>query len=175
MADFTGFRVGKLTVLRKDEDAEQSRMWVCECDCGTVKSVRSDHFTDGRVLSCGCHRIQKNVDRLTTHGRSSTREYRIWRNMKNRCEWDKWPEWHLYGGRGVRVCKEWSESFEAFFSFMGESPTNKHSIDRIDPYGNYEPGNCKWSTPKEQANNTRAKKAEHGVVFKDSRDGGWME
>lgn len=160
--DLLGQRFGRLLVIKDAPRMGSHRGWQCQCDCGAFTNVRTDHLRHGRVVSCGCQRAEKASARLKTHGRSKTREYRIWRNMKNRCEWDKWPEWHLYGGRGISVCKRWSESFEAFFADMGKCTTPTHSIDRIDGNKGYEPGNCRWATPTEQARNTRTYKAKHG-------------
>lgn len=159
--DLTGKRFGRLTVVALAENIGGKRGWQCKCDCGSAPVVRHDHLAGGRVVSCGCHRAAASGARNRTHGRSRTAEYRIWRNMLNRCHWDKWPEWHLYGGRGITVCDEWRASFEAFFVHMGERPTSTHSIDRIDGNKGYEPGNCRWATPTEQARNTRTYHAAH--------------
>src|SRR3990170_6647395 len=142
-------KFGRLTVLLKDESRSARTVWVCLCDCGVHKSVRADHLKSGRVVSCGCHRGELAGNRERTHGKSKTKIYRIWRNMINRCHYEKWPERHLYGGRGIVVCDRWRESFEAFYSDMGDVPDGK-SIDRYpNKNGNYEPGNCRWATAKE--------------------------
>ncbi len=82
-------------------------------------------------------------------------EYRVWAGMKSRCLNENSQKYHLYGGRGIKICKEWLDSFYNFYNDMGPRPTDKHSIDRIDSDGNYEPNNCRWATAKEQASNRK--------------------
>ena len=89
------------------------------------------------------------------HNASNTPEYRTWAGMKNRCLNPNNPRYKSYGGRGISVCSEWIESFSAFLSHVGLKPSPLHSIDRINNDGNYEPGNVRWATAKEQARNTR--------------------
>jgi hypothetical protein len=85
---------------------------------------------------------------------SETPEYRHWINMKSRCDNPRTPGFD-YGGRGIKVCARWRDSFQNFFADLGPRPSPSHSVDRIDSNGNYEPSNCRWATPKEQGRNTR--------------------
>jgi hypothetical protein len=118
----------------------------------------------GNTRSCGC--LQREVvalaapAHLRTHGFTKHPLYRTWKGMHERCSNPKLKAWPLYGGRGVCVCARWSGpfGFPNFLEDMGDKPTPKHSIDRYpDPYGNYEPSNCRWATPKEQNDNQRHK------------------
>jgi hypothetical protein len=152
---FKGQRYGKLTVIRKQIKPTVTGVhFLCRCVCGTKKLVRTDHLAKGITISCGCH--QK------THALSSTRTYRIWMNMKYRCFNPNAPQYKNYGAIGITVADHWL-NFQNFFDDIGHSPTDHHSIDRINVNGNYEPGNCRWATKKEQANNRRNN---HIIEFK---------
>lgn len=105
-------------------------------------------------MSCGCFNRERSREQLTTHGKSKTKTYKTWDCMKQRCYNPNDNNYPNYGGRGIRICDRWLESFTNFYDDMGDRPKHK-TIDRIDVDGNYEPGNCKWATPKEQCNNTR--------------------
>lgn len=165
----TGKRFGKLTVRRQDGTNRHGKaVWLCSCDCGGETRVVGSDLTSGHTRSCGCLHVDEVRSRMTTHGqaRHSTRSslYHVWSQMKSRCTNPKNAGYPNYGGRGIRVCDEWARSFEAFAAHMGERPSPAHSIDRIDNDGNYEPGNVRWATPKEQRHNRRPQRGrtEHG-------------
>ena len=143
--DITGQRFGRLIAL---EIARRNpTRWLCHCDCGNKTIVQLGHLTTGDTKSCGCQRGSP------THRRYKTRTYYIWAAMLRRCRNSKASNYKNYGGRSIKVCDRWMK-FENFLADMGESPA-KLSLDRINNDGNYEPGNCRWTTASEQAKNRR--------------------
>lgn len=124
------------------------------CVCGNKLNVRLTNLVNGKKISCGC--LIKDVlrnKRTTMHNLSRTREYRAWRGMIIRCYNKNYKLFHRYGGRGITVCDRWKSSLLNFISDMGNCPSGKSSIDRIENDGNYDPDNCRWSDPIEQSNN----------------------
>lgn len=131
------------------------------CSCGNETTATSWKLTSGYKASCGC----AFRDAITTHGKSRTRAYRIWQHMRQRCSDKATGETRdNYYGKGIRVCERWQQ-FEAFLQDMGE-PEDNQSLDRINPNGNYEPGNCRWATAAMQGRNTTRNK----VVMVDGRE-----
>lgn len=159
--DLTGQRFGRWTVLEccgRSNDGQ--KVYLCRCDCGTEKKIRSGNLRNGDTQSCGCLAAEKNAERsrkrLLVHGGCGTRLYRIWFDMRRRCGYEKSINWHLYGGRGIKVCEEWENNFVAFRDWALENGySDELQLDRIDNDRNYEPGNCKWSSRVEQGNNRR--------------------
>lgn len=152
-----GKKFGRLTVCSKFISENGKRKFLCKCDCGNEVYVLTKHLISGHTQSCGC-KIDKNfIGNISrTHGMSETRIYGIWLKMRNRIHMKNIKEYKNYGGRGIKICKEWDESFENFCAWaMLNGYRYDLSIDRIDVNGNYEPSNCRWTTAKVQANNTR--------------------
>lgn len=159
--DLTGVRFGKLTALCRAEKKNDTYMWKCVCDCGNSAVVYLPSLTKGATKSCGC--LQKEIaattmrDSKTAHGKakrgSVTKEYRIWGNMKKRCQNENTPAYKDYGGRGITVDYRW-QRFENFFDDMGECPVG-HSLERVDNSRGYGKENCVWATKKAQSRNTR--------------------
>lgn len=156
----SGMRFGegcRLEVLREVEPlysgGQRQRAVECRCDCGSVGIYRLYSLRNGNTRSCGCL-LEESGPR--THGGSDLPEYGIWCGIRRRCSNPKDAAWKHYGGRGIRVCDRWQESFSAFLEDMGHRPSEDHSIDRYpENNGDYEPGNCRWATWKEQSRNKR--------------------
>lgn len=145
-----GDRYGALIVLQQaGSDQYQNRLWLCRCDCGQRHTASTPDLRSGDTGSCGCYGGRR------THGQSTTLGYGSWRQMKSRCTNPKATGWEYYGGAGVRCCERWA-TFENFLADMGERPKGT-SLGRFNDTGNYEPGNCSWQTPAEQAANRRAR------------------
>ena len=150
--ELTGERYGRLVVLKRSErlGATGERYWLCRCDCGNERDLRASSLRSGRAQSCGCY----HREQVTLHGMTKTRTFKSWDSMLQRCLNPHSPDYHQYGGRGIKVCKEWISSFDTFLSDMGLRPEGC-SLDREDVNGNYEASNCRWASASRQQRNRR--------------------
>lgn len=149
-------RFGRLLVSARAprEGAAGNARWLCVCDCGNTTISTGSNLTSGDISSCGCLKSDSTRQRMTRHGGATSPEYKIWKGMIGRCHNKNRKSYAEYGGAGIIVCEQWRSSFSAFISYMGSRPSPGHSIDRYpNMQGNYEPGNCRWATIAEQAEN----------------------
>jgi len=159
--DLSGQTYGRLFVLSKDgrQDTCGNFTYLCRCSCGNEKVVSGKLLKRGETVSCGCFQRDSRYTNTLKHGhfrdRKPTKVRVAWSSMKDRCLNPKNKQFKDYGGRGVTVHEPWINDFESFLAHVGEPPSQKHSIDRIDTNGNYEPGNVRWATPIEQQHNKR--------------------
>ena len=153
LKDLKGQKFNRWTVICKSSKTNSfyNVLWVCRCECGIVRDVLSGNLVRGLSKSCGC----LNRENHSKHNLSKTAEYKTWLGIKSRCLNPKNEAYNNYGGRGIKICDRWLNSFENFYADMGLKPSEEYSIDRIDNNGHYEPGNCKWNTFEEQQNNKR--------------------
>jgi len=163
-----GRTFGRLTVERRDGSTSHGEAtWLVRCYCGERFSVLGANVRRGLTVSCGCSRREALARSRRKHGRAKTPEYNSWQGMISRCENVNNSDFANYGGRGIRVCERWRESFEAFFADMGPRPTAGHSVDRVDVNGNYVLDNCRWSTQRQQQRNRRNNRwiTAHGITL----------
>lgn len=148
-------------VLRRHTSTTSGRhvQWICQCACGTIRTVTGGSLRSGNSRSCGC--LQKDLlsIRARTHGRSGTHIQRVYKAMKGRCLNPNNPGWKDYGGRGIKIHEDWlgPHGLENFYAHIGDCPSPQHSLDRYpNNDGDYEPGNVRWATKKQQQRNRRS-------------------
>lgn len=145
-----GKKFNRLLVLEEvRHPTRRGRFFRCHCDCGSVVTVYGAHLRNGSTKGCGCAKSGVNK----THGMSGTSEYRAWENARSRCQNPNNKKYPAYGGRGIKFCSRWQNSFQNFIDDMGTKPSQSHTLERVDSDGDYDPSNCVWATYTQQNNN----------------------
>ena len=151
--DLTGQRYGRLVVQSLHTMEKGRSVWKCLCDCGNKAIVKAGNLRRNSTKSCGCYRRENSAKQARTHGMTRSPTYLTWVSMLQRCENPEATSYEFYGAIGIKVCEAW-HTFESFLEDMGERPKGR-TLDRKNPYGHYEPSNCRWATSKEQGENKR--------------------
>lgn len=159
--DLTGRKFSKLTILGRVWRLNSNRVyWLCKCECGSLRIIQTSHLKDGHSKSCGCLIGHNGI-----HYKTDTRLYKIWGGIKTRCLNPNCTTYNYYGGRGIVMCDEWKNNFQAFYDWaMLNGYQDNLELDRIDNDKNYSPDNCRWVTHKENCNNRRTSKRQTGVI-----------
>lgn len=170
--DLKGKVFGRITVIEEEgSDSRGEMMWRCKCECGKEKITTSSRLRTSQTKSCGCLQKETVSSTMYRHGMSNHPNYVVWASMRKRCNNKNNLSYPDYGGRGIEVCKRW-DSFSNFLADVGERPTEKHTLERKNNDGNYEPTNCCWSSRADQARNTRTtNKGDNGISLK--KNGKW--
>ncbi len=166
--DMCGNIFGELSILNFSHlDKKKNAHWFAICTCGIYKTVNGSDVRAGKIISCGHIKAAKGAENQFKHGHAKrhfhTSTYTCWRNMLARCYIESNDRFKNYGGRGIKVCQQWKNSFSSFLSDMGERPLGL-TIERINVNGNYEKSNCRWATWDEQRKNTTRSKHEHHTI-----------
>lgn len=144
---------GRLTVLRELQPDKRGRRRIrVRCECGVEKTLLRENFVHNKVQSCGCLRLERAIEASTVHGHSGVNaspEYEAWRSMIQRCYQESCESYPWYGGKGIGVCREWRESFEAFLAHLGRRPSDQHLLCLLDKTKDFAPGNVAWVTKHE--------------------------
>lgn len=173
ISDLSGKKFNRIKIIEFSHSEKGNSVWKCQCDCGKIFYCQARMFKHEKTKSCGCLKKEKWKKRITTHGMAYSPEYIVWNNMKNRCNNKNHTSYNLYGGRKIKICERWINSFENFFEDMGHRPKN-HTLERIDNDGDYTPDNCKWATRKKQNMN---KSDNHLITFNNNTQtlGEWAD
>jgi len=156
--DLTGKSFERLEVIARAKNpyGNSNTVWLCRCTCGSELIVSGSNLRSGNSKSCGCLKIESAVRSHTKHSGYGSRLYRTWSGIKTRCSNENRDDYRNYGGRGITICEEWSDSFEKFREWsIANGYDETLTIDRKDNNGNYEPDNCQWVTFTVNCNNKR--------------------
>jgi len=154
--DLVGQQFDRLVVIAREGSASGGvALWRCKCSCGREVVVRGANLRSGNTRSCGCRKIDAAHMTNRKHGMSHTLAYKRWESIKQRTSNPNNPSYRNYGARGISMCPEWADSFDAFYAATGDPPFDGASLDRIDNDGDYEPGNVRWTDASTQMLNRR--------------------
>lgn len=165
--DLTNIKFGRLQAIKKSVKQSGYRaLWDCKCDCGRDFVANRSALTSGNTKSCGCLKIDQLTQRNTKHGKARSSEYNLWTRIKRVCTRPQSNRYVYYGARDIKMCERWHQSFQDFLSDIGQRPTPRHSLDRINNNGDYEPKNVRWATCQEQMLNTRSNRH---IIYKEQK------